>query len=276
MQYKTLLAEKHTDRDSGYRLRHVKSETEYFRPHNHDYYELFLVLSGTATHIVASESFAVSQGDLIFIRDFDIHDYTNYRGGFEFINLAFDRETFLATKEFLGCDADFERLLSAKSAHTVRLSQSELKRTHLKFAELLSASSDDPARRRAMARGLLAGIFLDYLIPSRGDGEAPLWLKNACAQMQKPKNFLGGTKRFIELCEKTREHATRSLIKYYGITPTEFVNELRLNYAEGLLLNSNLSVLEICFAAGFNNVSHFYQRFRKKYGTAPKEYSKKR
>lgn len=275
MEYKTLLAERHTDRDSGYRLRHVKSETEYFRPHNHDYYELFLVLSGTATHIVGNERTQVSSGDLIFIRDFDIHDYTEYHGGFEFLNLAFDKSVLESLKLFLGCDKEFEKLLCSPLPPTASLSERELNRIHLKFAELLSASEEAPYMRRAKAQNLLSAIFLDYLFALNSVDNAPRWLRNAYSQMQKPRNFLAGTKRFIELCERTREHTTRALIKYYGISPSDFVSELRLNYAAGLLQNSNLSVGEICFAAGFNNVSHFYARFRKKYGSTPKEYAKK-
>ena len=52
MEQKTLLAIKHTDAATGFKLRHVKSETEYFRLHDHDYYEFFLVLKGSATHVV--------------------------------------------------------------------------------------------------------------------------------------------------------------------------------------------------------------------------------
>lgn len=275
MEYKTLLAERHTDRDSGYRLRHVKSETEYFRPHDHDYYELFLVLSGTATHIVAEQRTQVSAGDLIFIRDFDVHDYTEYRGEFEFLNFAFDKDTFISLRSFLGNDKDFDVLISASLPPSVSLSEREADKLRLKFAELLTATGEDTVRRRARARNLLSEIFIDYLFPSDDCKCAPVWLRNAYSQMQKPENFLIGVKRFTELCQRTREHCARALSKHYRITPSEFINELRLNYASGLLQNSNLSVSEICFEAGFNNISHFYTIFRKKHGCTPKEYTKK-
>ncbi len=44
MEKHTLPAAKHVDSDTGYRLRHVFQDTEYFVEHDHDYCEIFLTL----------------------------------------------------------------------------------------------------------------------------------------------------------------------------------------------------------------------------------------
>ena len=31
-------------------------------------------------------------------------------------------------------------------------------------------------------------------------------------------------------------------------------------------------VLEVCFASGFNNVGHFHDRFRRRFGDTPRQY----
>ena len=49
---KMLDAKDHVDAQSGCLCRYVRSDTEYFRPHNHNYYELFLVLKGDVCHII--------------------------------------------------------------------------------------------------------------------------------------------------------------------------------------------------------------------------------
>ena len=271
--HKTLTAENHVDIDTGFRLRHVRSETERFRPHDHDYFELFLVLSGEATHIVNGSEIRVYASDLIFIRDTDIHDYTDHRGEFEFLNLAFTKETLVAAGAYLDCKEEIDLLRAKKTPPTVRLGEKDAQRLHLKLASLLSDSADR-TKRKTQARRLIADILVDHLMREENAPEAPFWLKNAYLQMQQPKNFLAGTKRFFELTGKTREHSARSLSLCYGVTPSEYVSDLRLNYAAGLLKNSNLAVSEICFVSGFNNISHFYTVFRKKFDLTPREYRK--
>ena len=274
MLHKTLLGKWHTDEKTGFRLRHVKSDTEMFRPHDHDYYEIFLVLGGTAKHNVGSSITTVSAGDLIFIRDFDVHDYTGYeRDGLEFLNLAFTRENFRAVVDFLGYPELREALISPPLPPIKKLSAEETARLHLKLASLLADRGE--THMLALSRRILADILLDYF--TRGEAQspgAPYWLKSAYEKMRAPKNFLLGTQRFFELCDKTREHATRQLSLYYQMTPAEYVSGLKLSYAAGLLRNSNLTVSEIAYRSGFNNLSSFYARFYKKYGVSPKEYRK--
>ena len=272
--HKTLMSENHIDGDTGFRLRHVRSETERFKPHDHDYFELFLVLSGTATHIANGEMIPVSASDLIFISDTDIHDYTDYKGGFEFLNLAFTRETLAAAAEFLDCNEEIDSLCSRPSPPTVHLGEKDVQALHFKLASLLTDSTDSK-KKKTQARRIIADILADHLMREENFPSSPFWLRNAYLQMQKPKNFLLGAARFFELSGKTREHSARALRAYYGLTPSEYITELRLNYAAGLLKNSNLSVSEICFLSGFNNVSHFYTGFRKKFDLTPREFRKK-
>lgn len=271
MQYKTLLSRWHTDAETGFRLRHVRSNTEHFKPHDHDYYEIFLVLRGSASHLVGEERITACEGDLILVRDFDIHDYADCSAeGFEFLNLAFTKENLDAVVNFLDCHAAMQRLMSAPLPPVCKLSEEETERLHLKLATLLTA---EPST--AHARRMLADIMIDFFIfDEKVSDEIPYWLKNAYEKMRAPKNFLQGTQRFFELCDRTREHATRALSLHYGVTPSEYVAGLKLSYAEGLLHNSNLSVSEIAYRSGFNNLSSFYTRFYKKHGTSPKEYRK--
>ena len=269
MEHKTLLSKWHTDEATGFRLRHVKSTTERFRPHDHDYYEFFLVLRGYASHVIGDDSTVAGVGDLIFVRDFDVHDYKNCSDeDFEFLNLAFTRKNLDAVADFLDCRKSVESLLAKRLPPVRRLSIEETEKLHLKLASLLSGEVST-----AEARRILADVFIDYFISDgRGEESIPYWLKNAYRKMSAPKNFLLGTARFFELCDKTREHATRQLALHYGTTPAEYVLRLKLSYAAGLLQNSNLTVSEVAYNSGFSNLSTFCINFRRIYAKTPKEY----
>jgi AraC-like DNA-binding protein len=57
-----------------------------------------------------------------------------------------------------------------------------------------------------------------------------------------------------------------------GMTPGEFIRNIRLQKAAELLETTRLTVSEIFFQTGFNNQSYFFREFKKKYQYSPNEY----
>ena len=55
-------------------------------------------------------------------------------------------------------------------------------------------------------------------------------------------------------------------------TVTDYVNELRIGLASRLLLETELSILEICLRSGYENASNFNRRFREYRGMTPREF----
>ena len=56
------------------------------------------------------------------------------------------------------------------------------------------------------------------------------------------------------------------------MTPGELIKHIRLQQASALLKTSELTVAEIFYKSGFNNQSHFFREFKKKYHTSPSEF----
>lgn len=272
---KRLQAAKQLDLESECRYRLVKSQTEYFVLHCHEYYEVFLTLGGKALHWVNGVTERVSGGYLIFIRKDDEHDYQNYDGKFEFVNLAFTENTLQSLFAYLGEGFPAQALLSAPLPPSIKLSDNETRSLYLKLAELNTVHYTDKAKLKFKMRTLLVEIFAKYFsdLPQRStDSEIPFWLENAYEKMKLPKNFIEGKKRFFELCGVTREHATRCLKRYYDITPSAYVNDLRLSYAANLFRTSDWNATDICYECGFQNLSWFYDAFMRKYAMTPAKY----
>ena len=270
---KRLQAAKHLDSISECRFRHVKNETERFVLHCHEYYEIFLMIKGNALHQVNGKTSRISAGTLIFIRKDDIHDYMSVDGSFELANLAFSENTVKVLFEYLGDGFPSRSLLSSKYPPEVHLTDNETKRLYLKIAELNTVNFSDGERLKFKTRKLLCDIFSDYFERHPEiDSGIPFWLEHACRKMRDPKNFIAGKEKLFSLAGKTREHTTRCMKKYYGITPSDYVNELRLSYAANLLMSSNLNATEICYECGFQNVSWFYNEFAKHFGVPPGQY----
>ncbi len=62
--------------------------------------------------------------------------------------------------------------------------------------------------------------------------------------------------------------------KTSGMTCNRYITEVRLREAGRMLINTDLSVSEICFECGFRNLSNFNRRFREYYSVTPSEYKK--
>lgn len=70
----------------------------------------------------------------------------------------------------------------------------------------------------------------------------------------------------------TRVHLYRKLKELTDKTPSEYIRNIRINFAENLLISTSHTVKEIMYSSGFNNKSYFYREFMKKNNCSPKEY----
>jgi AraC-like DNA-binding protein len=57
-----------------------------------------------------------------------------------------------------------------------------------------------------------------------------------------------------------------------GKNLSEYIIDLRLGYASRLLVDSTMSIAEICYECGFNNLSNFNRIFKKNKSCSPKEF----
>lgn len=57
-----------------------------------------------------------------------------------------------------------------------------------------------------------------------------------------------------------------------GKTLVKYVNDMRIAYACKLLQERSLSVSQVCYECGFNNISNFNRFFRERMGVSPRMY----
>lgn len=59
----------------------------------------------------------------------------------------------------------------------------------------------------------------------------------------------------------------------YGVSVAQYINKVRLEKSIELLRESNMSVLQISVACGYESEAYFYRVFKKMFGMTPKQYS---
>jgi len=73
-----------------------------------------------------------------------------------------------------------------------------------------------------------------------------------------------------EACVSSRQ-LSRLFKDYLNVSPGQFYLDLRLDRAHQMLIHSQMSVISIAFACGFQSQSHFSRVYREKYGFPPRQ-----
>jgi len=106
---------------------------------------------------------------------------------------------------------------------------------------------------------------------------------NHLAETDKPsleqimeKNFCFNLKleEYAELSHRSLSTFKRDFKEQFNQSPGKWLQTRRVNFAANLMANSNLSVSQIAFESGFEDLSHFSRVFKKAMGINPSEYKK--
>ena len=86
--------------------------------------------------------------------------------------------------------------------------------------------------------------------------------------------FLDGIGELAERLEVSQEYLTRSFVKYMGVTPGKYLNQVRVENAMLLLRQGHHSVQFVSDACGFSNGNYFARVFRSAVGMNPRDYAR--
>jgi len=243
--------------------------------HTHDFWEFFFVTFGAMRLHVNGLTLEMAAGSLCLAEPQDEHCFQNQPGvdRSRFTNVAVPAEVIEGVWSLAP-------VAPRRAEEQVPLTMSpvpeELVRLVARAESLLNgAVALDHAGQRMLAISLVCSLLAEFSIAARseaGGRSAPSWLLLAMREMEKRDNYLAGLPVFLRCSGKSQEHVTRTLKKHYGLTPTGFINQIRLREAARLLRDTSARVQSIALEAGFGNISHFLALFRRRFGCSPREY----
>jgi len=245
--------------------------------HTHDFYEIFLIAKGKVKHVINDSEQILNEGTMIFMRPNDIHYYQRHeKDDVELINLAFPKKTITDLFDYLGEGFEAERLLESKLPPSSILSLTEKSILKERFEKLQLIPLSKKSEIRTALRILLAEIMTNYFSKSfwMQRSSIPRWLEETRSEMQQKEKFVSGFESMVGISHRSKEHLCREFKKHYAQTPTEYINDLRLNYSANLLMTTDESIPYISLESGFENLSHYYHLFKKKYNLSPGDFRK--
>ena len=276
MEVFRLTAEGYIDTISEFEYKQIMNYRETFPLiHDHDYYEVFLIVEGEVNHFINGDTIQLKKGHLVFIRPEDYHKFYYVAGDCQLINLAILSKTIFDLFTYLGSGFNPMQYLKPQMPPTFLLSKHELAGVLSQFEILNTIPVNDKLRLNLELRCILTNLFSRFFVNRQlADSELPDWLNDLVDEMQKPINFKEGTEAIKRLAFKSEEHVCRSFKKYLNTTPTQFVNELKLNYAANQIRFTNKKVVDIAFESGFENQSNFHRQFKQIFKITPSQFRK--
>jgi len=235
---------------------------EKYAVHQHEYYELELILDGEAVHNINGESMNLSKGDVVFITPMDRHGFENCL--FRTITIHFSA-TYLSPifKKALGkCE---NRIIRGASS----LVKSYFDISHKVFMDEASKNKD------VKIKNLVELILLELMPDIFSKGEI----------LNHVEDRLSEAIGFINV-NFTKEITLTSIENIYGISPSYFsrafkkrvgksfvnyISEKRIDYAKKLLISGE-RVIDTCYECGFSSERNFARRFKEYTGFSPNEY----
>ena len=246
---------------------HQCSVAETYPLHTHDFFEFFYIVSGRAIHNINGEKQLIQDGDLTLIRPDDVHRYEFINNwDIEIISIGFSKEEFSSAISYLGADEQY----IVSSEFPLIVSFSGYGRTDMLKKLIEIANKEHGTERKTYFRRLLVEILYKFLTEGKRESVIiPEHILEIVTEMSKNENYTAGLKRMLKISCISQEHLTREFRKYLDLTPTEFINLKRLDYAAQLLSESSMEIVDVCFACGFKSVSHFYHKFKERFGCSP-------
>lgn len=253
-----------------------------FYIHTHDFYELVIILKGTAIHIVNEKEYLIKAGDTFIIHGELSHGYRDVRG-LEYINIMFDL-SIVQQLSLLNKDKGFQALFFIEPLYRKEqnfgsklvLTPSQLKKAEEIADILLREYRQNNDSSQAMTRSYFTILLITlsrYYSSNRNESNRKvLQMAEAVAYIE--ENYLRdiSIRQLSDLACISNRHFIRVFKKNYGATPMDYVIRLRLNHSMSLLKETSLPIAVIASESGFGDPNYYSRKFKEIFSVSPSEY----
>jgi len=258
---------------------HINREYEDYPMHWHTDTEIIMPVENTYSAVVNKEKYILNPGDIIIIPSGEIHELYAPPTGRRFI-LQCDNSLLNGLNGIDSISSGFYPCICIKSEDSTSY-QKQLVDIMNKVAE---EYINRPPLYEASINALLTSFFVIV-----GRNCINLDRQNKNLIKKKQHQYID---KFLHICQYINDHCTENLTidklatlagfsKYHfsrlfynfsGVTYYDYLIKRRILFAESLLADPNLSVVEIAMRSGFNSLSTFNRNFRTIKNCTPTEY----
>ena len=240
----------------------------------HEILECKLVIEGSVTMMIDTQTVTAGPGDIIFINPYEVHSnliINNEAGAYHLFMLELDYFRAVGSgmldlrSLFLEERIRFRNLIRNPAAASIlhRIAQEytqDMPHSHLAITGLLQAFFAVLLREEVGKSK--DNAFDDRVRFYKTVEPAVVKLRDNYQQ-----HFTGD--ELADLCSINRHHFCRVFKRAMGMTPVQYQNECRLRIADILLKSGGMSISQIAAAVGFRDEAYFSRAYKNSRGFPP-------
>ncbi len=264
MDKSELVLHKKNGKPNAFWLDAVKKDCMSLVLHRHDYFETELILSGKVKHTLNGKDYILEKGDVCLLTPADFHEIEVIEKA-EIYNVSFDT---------LSVPSDFAMHVFESTQRVFTPFEKDFSTLCL-LSELLCGLFPMEVNFDEKYASLLLEAFTNRLgrliYPSQN-------IQNYGAQSEIQKSVVYLHTHFRDnpslallasVCHLSPGYFSSLFKSITGKNVSQYLTELRIDYAKRLLLATNLSVTDICFSCGYGSLSNFMKAFKNCAGISP-------
>ena len=254
-------------------------------PHWHPEFEISLITGGSANYKFGTEDYITHEGDIIIIAPNTLHSIIPVDNNVQISDTIVFHMNLAGLSNPDSCTIKYlQPIFSGEVGIANHVTPESAAYTHIRkcFDELYRIIEQKPPyyemelKERLM--GLLRELYKNQLVLPSKNTPSGIRRNDLIAQILQyiDENYrldISIHSVAAKFC-LSDVHFMNYFKQTTGMTCNKYINEIRLRQAGKLLLETEMTVSEICFDCGFSNLSNFNRRFKQYYGVTPSEYKK--
>ena len=235
--------------------------------HTHDFYEYYVFVSGRAQHTINDQQYVNHGGDVVLILPGERHSLTRQTPKIELFCVSVRCDEF---QRFIDTYAIGDYIESLDYRYT-KLEPAQLHDVCLTFKSCLLCSTFKNIDQIRLVTGVVAQSFLKKRSQKNNS-----WVSKEFEALNSEYDLARGVDALLDITHLSHAQLCRVVKHHLGITPQQYIKEVRLNYAYERIQGSDRDIGEIALSIGYSSLPHFIMSFKKRFGLSPSEVRKKR
>lgn len=254
-------------------------ESNYLLPHWHDEFEIIYLEKGTASFSVDGREYVLSPHQFLFVNCGSIHSGKSIDSP-ESYAIVFNLN-MLCSEEPDICKTKYLQPVEMRKLSVPNFIDDSFLGDQI--FSLIKVWQQKTYGYELYVKSILLAVFYylfnkGYVTASNYDREFNLKLEKIKAALDYINiNYSNpiSTEELSKVANLSKYYFCRLFKEITHLSPIDYINKFRIEKALELMKNTNLSISEIAFEVGFNNVSYFIKVFKEHMGLTPLQYKKR-
>lgn len=249
--------------------------------HWHTEIEFVYVQSGTVTFCIGTEQITLSEGNAVFINSKVLHEF--YSEDNAVIPNFVCYPTFIAPIETRIYNQYVQPIISSTISYQIFSPALPWQKEILDILQEIFTQQNSACAKELITSSLLQKlwvVFFEHIdtthLNQQQDHSAQSQIKLQVMMQYIHTNYSSqiALSDIAQSAGISKSSALSFFHKYLKMAPVSYLILYRLKKASELLITTDLKLVEIAYATGFNNIGYFCKQYKIHYGITPTEYRK--